>query len=89
MTDIVPIVPWETLGYLYPHGEIHLLSPGNAVVCPGMHTYAIHKSLVLIKPQGTMIPKTHNALTTLYPIYWPETSLTTYVDLQRIGHAIY
>ncbi|KAF8877646.1 alpha/beta-hydrolase [Gymnopilus junonius] len=33
--DIVPIVPWQSLGYLHPHGEVHILSPGNAVVCPG------------------------------------------------------
>ncbi|KAF8884743.1 alpha/beta-hydrolase [Gymnopilus junonius] len=32
---IVPIVPWQSLGYLHPHGEVHILSPGNAVVCPG------------------------------------------------------
>lgn len=33
--DIVPIVPGRFLGYSHPHGEIHLISPGNAVACSG------------------------------------------------------
>ncbi|KAE9411361.1 alpha/beta-hydrolase [Gymnopus androsaceus JB14] len=33
--DIVPIVPGRFLGYQHPAGEIHLISPGNAVSCLG------------------------------------------------------
>lgn len=33
--DEVPIVPGRFLGFAHPHGEIHILSPGNAVSCPG------------------------------------------------------
>ncbi|KAF8893960.1 alpha/beta-hydrolase [Infundibulicybe gibba] len=33
--DIVPIVPGRFLGFAHPHGEIHILSPGSAVSCPG------------------------------------------------------
>ncbi|KAF8806432.1 alpha/beta-hydrolase [Phlegmacium glaucopus] len=33
--DIVPIVPGRFLGFQHPHGEIHILSPGNAVSCLG------------------------------------------------------
>ncbi|KAI1789636.1 alpha/beta-hydrolase [Ganoderma leucocontextum] len=33
--DLVPIVPGRFLGFKHPHGEIHLVSPGNAVVCSG------------------------------------------------------
>ncbi|KAF9481531.1 alpha/beta-hydrolase [Pholiota conissans] len=33
--DIVPIVPGRFLGFEHPQGEIHIISPGNAVSCPG------------------------------------------------------
>ncbi|CDO71479.1 hypothetical protein BN946_scf184909.g73 [Trametes cinnabarina] len=33
--DLVPIVPGRFLGFQHPHGEIHIVSPGNAVSCPG------------------------------------------------------
>ena len=33
--DLVPIVPGRFLGFEHPKGEIHLLSPGNAVACSG------------------------------------------------------
>ncbi|KAF9012416.1 Alpha/Beta hydrolase protein [Cyathus striatus] len=33
--DIVPIVPGRFLGFLHPHGEIHIVSPGTAVACSG------------------------------------------------------
>ncbi|KAF8967850.1 Alpha/Beta hydrolase protein [Flammula alnicola] len=33
--DIIPIVPGRFLGFSHPHGEVHILSPGNAVSCPG------------------------------------------------------
>ncbi|KJA29030.1 hypothetical protein HYPSUDRAFT_33536 [Hypholoma sublateritium FD-334 SS-4] len=33
--DIIPIVPGRFLGFQHPHGEVHILSPGNAVSCPG------------------------------------------------------
>ncbi|KAF5379874.1 hypothetical protein D9757_007206 [Collybiopsis confluens] len=33
--DLIPIVPGRFLGYAHPAGEIHILSPGNAVSCPG------------------------------------------------------
>ncbi|KDR75797.1 hypothetical protein GALMADRAFT_97687 [Galerina marginata CBS 339.88] len=33
--DIVPIVPGRFLGFAHPHGEVHILSPGNAVACSG------------------------------------------------------
>lgn len=33
--DIVPIVPGRFLGFAHPHGEIHIVSPGDAVSCPG------------------------------------------------------
>ncbi|KXN85359.1 Mono- and diacylglycerol lipase [Leucoagaricus sp. SymC.cos] len=33
--DIVPIVPGRFLGFGHPAGEIHIVSPGNAVSCPG------------------------------------------------------
>ncbi|EJF63436.1 alpha/beta-hydrolase [Dichomitus squalens] len=31
--DLVPIVPGRFLGFQHPHGEIHIISPGNAVSC--------------------------------------------------------
>ncbi|KAF5322219.1 hypothetical protein D9619_001889 [Psilocybe cf. subviscida] len=33
--DIVPIVPGRFLGFEHPHGEIHIISPNNAVACSG------------------------------------------------------
>ncbi|KAF9566678.1 alpha/beta-hydrolase [Agrocybe pediades] len=33
--DLIPIVPGRFLGFSHPHGEIHILSPGNAVACSG------------------------------------------------------
>ncbi|RDX53274.1 alpha/beta-hydrolase [Lentinus brumalis] len=33
--DLVPIVPGRFLGFQHPHGEIHIVSPGNAVACSG------------------------------------------------------
>ncbi|KIM40186.1 hypothetical protein M413DRAFT_446346 [Hebeloma cylindrosporum] len=33
--DIIPILPGRFLGFAHPHGEVHILSPGNAVACSG------------------------------------------------------
>ncbi|KAH7869646.1 alpha/beta-hydrolase [Lentinula edodes] len=33
--DLIPIVPGRALGFEHPAGEIHILSPGDAVSCPG------------------------------------------------------
>ena len=33
--DLIPIVPGRFLGFKHPHGEIHIVSPGNAVSCSG------------------------------------------------------
>ncbi|KAI0061473.1 alpha/beta-hydrolase [Artomyces pyxidatus] len=33
--DLVPIVPGQFLDFEHPHGEIHIISPGNAVFCSG------------------------------------------------------
>ncbi|KAI0040867.1 alpha/beta-hydrolase [Auriscalpium vulgare] len=33
--DVIPIVPGRFLGFSHPHGEVHILSAGNAVSCPG------------------------------------------------------
>ena len=33
--DIVPIVPGRFLGFEHPSGEVHIISPGNAVACSG------------------------------------------------------
>ncbi|TFY66439.1 hypothetical protein EVG20_g4647 [Dentipellis fragilis] len=33
--DPIPIVPGRFLGYSHPHGEVHIMSPGNAVSCSG------------------------------------------------------
>ncbi|KAI0057779.1 alpha/beta-hydrolase [Artomyces pyxidatus] len=33
--DLIPIVPGRFLGFEHPHGEVHILSPGDAVSCPG------------------------------------------------------
>lgn len=33
--DIVPIVPWRFMGFSHVHGEVHILSDGNTVQCPG------------------------------------------------------
>ncbi|KAI0372183.1 alpha/beta-hydrolase [Pilatotrama ljubarskyi] len=33
--DLIPIVPGRFLGFQHPHGEIHIVSPGNAVACSG------------------------------------------------------
>ncbi|KAJ3784012.1 Alpha/Beta hydrolase protein [Lentinula aff. detonsa] len=35
MQDLIPIVPGRSLGYEHPAGEIHILSAGDAVSCPG------------------------------------------------------
>ncbi|KAJ4475797.1 Alpha/Beta hydrolase protein [Lentinula aciculospora] len=35
MQDLIPIVPGRTLGYEHPAGEIHILSAGDVVSCPG------------------------------------------------------
>jgi hypothetical protein len=34
-SDLIPIVPGRFLGFLHTQGETHILSPGNAVSCPG------------------------------------------------------
>ena len=31
--DPVPTVPPRFLGFQHPHGEVHIVSPGNAVSC--------------------------------------------------------
>ncbi|KAF8236476.1 alpha/beta-hydrolase [Tricholoma matsutake] len=33
--DIIPIVPGRFMGFSHPHGEIHIISPKNAVACSG------------------------------------------------------
>lgn len=33
--DLIPIVPGRFLGYLHPHGEVHMLRTGYAVACDG------------------------------------------------------
>ncbi|KAF9465014.1 alpha/beta-hydrolase [Collybia nuda] len=33
--DIVPIVPGRSMGFAHPRGELHILSPGKAIFCPG------------------------------------------------------
>ncbi|KAJ8595223.1 alpha/beta-hydrolase [Rhizopogon salebrosus TDB-379] len=33
--DIIPIVPGRFMGFSHPQGEVHIISPGNAVICPG------------------------------------------------------
>jgi len=33
--DVIPIVPGRFLGFAHPAGEVHIVSPGNAVSCPG------------------------------------------------------
>ncbi|KAI0801811.1 alpha/beta-hydrolase [Irpex lacteus] len=33
--DPIPIVPGRALGFSHVHGEVHIVSPGNAVACPG------------------------------------------------------
>ncbi|KAH7885279.1 Alpha/Beta hydrolase protein [Phlebopus sp. FC_14] len=33
--DVVPIVPGRFLGFSHVQGEVHLISPNNAVECPG------------------------------------------------------
>ncbi|EKM49514.1 uncharacterized protein PHACADRAFT_265032 [Phanerochaete carnosa HHB-10118-sp] len=33
--DPIPIVPGRFLGFSHVHGEIHIVSPGDAVSCPG------------------------------------------------------
>ncbi|KAI0269944.1 alpha/beta-hydrolase [Gloeopeniophorella convolvens] len=33
--DLVPIVPGRALGFLHPHGEIHVQQDGTAVTCSG------------------------------------------------------
>jgi len=39
--DVVPTVPGRFMGFEHPHGEVHILSPGNAVSCPGMFSPTI------------------------------------------------
>lgn len=34
--DLIPILPGRGLGFSHPPGEVHILSPGNAVSCPGI-----------------------------------------------------
>ncbi|OBZ77266.1 Lipase [Grifola frondosa] len=33
--DPIPIVPGRFLGFEHPHGEVHIVAPGDAVSCPG------------------------------------------------------
>ena len=33
--DMVPTVPVRFLGFEHPKGELHIISPGNAVTCAG------------------------------------------------------
>ncbi|KAJ8586616.1 alpha/beta-hydrolase [Rhizopogon salebrosus TDB-379] len=35
MKDMVPIVPGRGMGFSHVQGEVHIISPGNAVECPG------------------------------------------------------
>jgi hypothetical protein len=32
---MVPIVPGRGMGFSHVQGEVHIISPGNAVECPG------------------------------------------------------
>jgi len=44
MLDPIPTVPGEFLGFRHPHGEIHFLSPDDAVACPGMSPIIRHST---------------------------------------------
>ncbi|KAI0947160.1 hypothetical protein AcV7_009658 [Taiwanofungus camphoratus] len=33
--DPIPIVPGRFMGFQHPHGEVHIVSPGDVVSCPG------------------------------------------------------
>jgi hypothetical protein len=35
-SDAISVVPGRFLGFSHPSGEVHIVSPGNAVSCPGM-----------------------------------------------------
>lgn len=35
MIDFMPTIPGRSLGFTQVHGEIHIVSPGYAVSCPG------------------------------------------------------
>ena len=35
VSDVIPILPGRFLGFAHPHGEVHIISPGNAVACSG------------------------------------------------------
>lgn len=35
------------MGFFHPHGELHILSPGKAVSCPGASSHALNTYLTL------------------------------------------
>lgn len=50
--DVIPIVPGRFLGFTHPAGEVHIVSPGNAVSCPGMCSCEVQDVLVVIYFHG-------------------------------------
>lgn len=51
-TDIIPIVPGRFLGFQHPHGEIHIISSGNAVACSGIYFPFVAEGTINRKKTG-------------------------------------
>ena len=57
--DVVPIVPGRSLGFQHVHGEVHLVSPGNAVSCAGDDDATDSQCTISTVPSIPLIPVTN------------------------------
>lgn len=57
--DVVPIVPGRFLGFGQVHGEVHLVSPGNAVACSGDDDATDASCTISTVPSIPLVPVTN------------------------------
>ena len=57
--DIIPIVPGRFLGFQHVHGEVHIVSPGNAVACVGDDDATDSQCTISTVPSVPLIPATN------------------------------
>ena len=80
--DLIPILPGRFLGFSHPKGEVHILSPGKAVSCPGkLNIFAVLlMSLTRGECKETTTPSMPSAQSLPCPTSSPATSSTMYVS---------
>lgn len=57
--DIIPIVPGRFLGFQHVHGEVHIVSPGDAVACPGDDDATDAQCTISTVPDVPLVPVTN------------------------------